>query len=33
VLYEGQLYEAKWWTQGENPSESGHWDVWKKGSN
>ncbi|PAE94062.1 5'-nucleotidase C-terminal domain-containing protein [Shouchella clausii] len=33
VLYEGRLYEAKWWTQGENPSESGQWDVWKKVSN
>ncbi|WDF04725.1 5'-nucleotidase C-terminal domain-containing protein [Shouchella hunanensis] len=30
VLLDGQLYEAKWWTQGENPSQSGQWDVWKK---
>ncbi|MBM7635097.1 5'-nucleotidase C-terminal domain-containing protein [Geomicrobium sediminis] len=30
VWYEGELYEAKWWTRGENPSHSGEWDVWKK---
>ncbi|GAF19163.1 5'-nucleotidase [Bacillus sp. JCM 19046] len=30
VLYDGKLYEAKWWTQGENPSQSGQWDVWKE---
>ncbi|KAF0813030.1 hypothetical protein IGB42_02426 [Andreprevotia sp. IGB-42] len=23
-------YEAKWWTQGENPQQSGQWEVWKK---
>jgi hypothetical protein len=29
--YAGSIYEAKWWTQGENPSTaSGSWDVWKK---
>lgn len=30
VLYEGKLYEAKWWTQGDNPNLSGEWDVWKE---
>ncbi|GAK02669.1 extracellular serine protease [Geomicrobium sp. JCM 19037] len=30
VLHDGQLFEAKWWTQGENPNNSGQWDVWKK---
>jgi chitodextrinase len=27
VLYSGNLYQAKWWTQGDNPSLSGQWDV------
>lgn len=27
--YSGVLYEAKWWTQGENPAQSGPWGVWK----
>lgn len=30
VIYEDVLYEAKWWTRGEIPSQSGEWDVWKK---
>lgn len=29
VMHEGQLFEAKWWTQGNNPNDSGEWDVWK----
>ncbi|OEF23789.1 glycosyl hydrolase family 18 protein [Vibrio rumoiensis] len=29
VTHEGTLYEAKWWTQGQNPSQSGEWGVWK----
>jgi chitinase len=29
VSYEGQEYENKWWTQGEVPTESGQWGVWK----
>ncbi|WP_153446762.1 glycosyl hydrolase family 18 protein [Vibrio algicola] len=29
VTLEGTLYEAKWWTQGQNPSQSGEWGVWK----
>src|SRR4029453_5605930 len=28
--YEGKNYQAKWWTQNENPAQkSGEWDVWK----
>ncbi|MDQ0273560.1 carbohydrate-binding protein [Cytobacillus purgationiresistens] len=30
AYYNGELYEAKWWTRGDNPSKSGQWDVWKK---
>ncbi|WP_051304749.1 metallophosphoesterase [Chitinilyticum litopenaei] len=30
VTLHGVSYEAKWWTQGENPQVSGQWDVWKK---
>ncbi|WP_210408477.1 chitinase [Hahella sp. KA22] len=30
VSYEGKIYEAKWWTQGETPSQSGQWGVWKE---
>ncbi|WP_245628038.1 5'-nucleotidase C-terminal domain-containing protein [Shouchella shacheensis] len=29
VKHEGQTFEAKWWTQGENPNDSSRWDVWK----
>ena len=29
VVYNGNTYEAKWWTQGENPGQSGQWGVWK----
>lgn len=29
VSYQGNHYRAKWWTQGEVPSESGPWDVWE----
>ncbi|GLS03628.1 hypothetical protein GCM10007860_07730 [Chitiniphilus shinanonensis] len=29
VTYNGVNYEAKWWTQGENPAQSGAWGVWK----
>ncbi|GLS03185.1 hypothetical protein GCM10007860_03280 [Chitiniphilus shinanonensis] len=29
VSYNGTAYEAKWWTQGENPAQSGQWGVWK----
>jgi chitinase len=28
--YEGKNYQAKWWTQNENPAQkSAEWDVWK----
>ncbi len=29
VSYNGNVYEAKWWTQGERPDLSGEWGVWK----
>jgi chitinase len=29
VTYQGHVYSAKWWTQGEEPSKSGEWGVWK----
>lgn len=27
--YQNVEYEAKWWTQGDNPAQSGSWGVWK----
>ncbi len=29
VSKNGTIYEAKWWTQGDDPLLSGQWDVWK----
>ncbi|WP_232522592.1 carbohydrate-binding protein [Chitinibacter sp. GC72] len=29
VSYNGAAYEAKWWTQGDNPAQSGEWGAWK----
>lgn len=29
VTYNGRNYEAKWWTQGDNPAQSGEWGAWK----
>lgn len=29
VQYEGKVYENKWWTQGDNPAQSGEWGVWR----
>lgn len=29
VSYYGKIYEAKWWTQGEQPDQSGQWGPWK----
>lgn len=29
VSYNGVIYEAQWWTQGEDPSQSGEWGVWR----
>ncbi|RJG47883.1 glycosyl hydrolase family 18 protein [Motilimonas pumila] len=30
VVVNGVTYQAKWWTQGDNPEQSGDWGVWKK---
>ncbi len=30
VTYAGKTWEAKWWTQGQDPSKSGEWGVWKE---
>lgn len=30
VSWAGKVWEAKWWTQGDNPSQSGQWGVWKE---
>ncbi|GLS04038.1 hypothetical protein GCM10007860_11840 [Chitiniphilus shinanonensis] len=27
--YNGTIYEAKWWTKGDNPAQAGEWGVWK----
>ncbi|WP_255992310.1 carbohydrate-binding protein, partial [Chitinolyticbacter albus] len=29
VTFQGVNYEARWWTQGDNPTQSGEWGVWK----
>ncbi|WP_197053812.1 carbohydrate-binding protein [Chitinibacter sp. ZOR0017] len=29
VIYNSQIYEARWWTQGNNPAEAGEWGPWK----
>ncbi|MFF2270374.1 lytic polysaccharide monooxygenase [Cellulosimicrobium cellulans] len=29
VSHDGRNYQAKWWTTGENPAQSGQWGVWK----
>src|SRR5690606_28532332 len=29
VTHEGRNYEAKWWTQGDGPAQSGEWGPWK----
>lgn len=29
VSYNGKIYEAKWWTQGDRPDQSGEWGAWK----
>ncbi|WP_255992307.1 carbohydrate-binding protein [Chitinolyticbacter albus] len=29
VTHNGVNYEARWWTQGDNPAQSGDWGVWK----
>lgn len=30
VKHNGNLYEAKWWSRGQNPKHSGEWGVWKQ---
>ncbi|MGD8172124.1 glycosyl hydrolase family 18 protein [Vibrio sp. TRT 21S02] len=30
VTWAGKVWEAKWWTTGEDPSKSGEWGVWKE---
>nr|WET51958.1 chitinase VBCH01 [Vibrio sp.] len=30
VSWAGKVWEAKWWTQGDDPSQSGDWGVWKE---
>ncbi|WP_318492046.1 glycosyl hydrolase family 18 protein [Photobacterium leiognathi] len=27
---DGKVWEAKWWTRGEDPAKSGQWGVWKE---
>ena len=29
VEHEGTIYEAQWWTQGDDPAEAGEWGAWK----
>ena len=29
VIYNGKVYQAKWWTLGDNPETCGQWGVWK----
>ncbi|WP_249374230.1 carbohydrate-binding protein [Vibrio sp. A8-1] len=30
VTWAGKVWEAKWWTQGDDPAQSGVWGVWKE---
>ncbi|WP_295891963.1 glycosyl hydrolase family 18 protein [uncultured Vibrio sp.] len=30
VSWAGKVYEAKWWTTGEDPTSTGEWGVWKE---
>ncbi|KFI13253.1 chitinase [Vibrio coralliilyticus] len=30
VTWDGKVWEAKWWTQGDDPAQSGQWGVWKE---
>lgn len=29
VTYDNNLYQNKWWTENENPSQTGQWGVWE----
>ncbi|MCJ2378416.1 carbohydrate-binding protein [Vibrio sp. ZSDZ34] len=28
VCWAGKLWQAKWWSQGDDPTKSGEWGVW-----
>ncbi|MDW1659695.1 trypsin-like serine protease [Vibrio sp. Vb2658] len=30
VTWNGKVWQAQWWTQGDNPADSGPWSVWQK---
>ncbi|OLQ77752.1 trypsin [Photobacterium proteolyticum] len=30
VKWAGKVWQAQWWTQGDNPSDSGPWGVWQE---
>ncbi|MEH0759817.1 chitinase [Vibrio sp. 16] len=30
VSWAGKVWEAKWWTKGDDPTKSGQWGVWKE---
>ncbi|OEE31243.1 chitinase [Vibrio genomosp. F10 str. ZF-129] len=30
VLHDGTVYEAAWWTRGEQPGSTGQWGVWRE---
>ncbi|USH05657.1 trypsin-like serine protease [Grimontia kaedaensis] len=30
IIWDGKIWRAKWWTQGEHPSNSGQWGVWEE---
>ncbi|WP_299691615.1 glycosyl hydrolase family 18 protein [uncultured Vibrio sp.] len=30
VTHAGKIWQAKWWTQGQDPTTSGQWGVWKE---
>ena len=29
VVYNGKIYQASWWTKGDNPQEQDEWGPWK----
>ena len=29
VIYNGNIYQAKWWSKGEIPENQGEWGCWK----
>ncbi|MGU3847214.1 carbohydrate-binding protein, partial [Vibrio diabolicus] len=30
VTWNGKVWQAQWWTQGDNPADSGPWGVWQE---